>query len=361
MRKLHLLLLSGVMILSLTGCGYINNDANAADNTEITVASGEAATTPYVSIKAKDADGNDVSYNGTVVTDSEGNATIIATDDNGNIVEIKGKASVDSNGNSTIEEPTVAVGDNDSWNASSFVIVMSENNNPDNTSKNNSSNNNSVSNSNSGNNTNNTESSNSENTYNNQTESDSGNSGSGSGSSTIISKNDYYVVSTIEDDSIFDPERHVHEWNPIYEYVKTDVYGDVPQYATVKRMKGYPFKILNCDELGINESANQLYLDWHVGENGVIRDSIEQKYINGTISLEDALEFLNNPDNFPYPETYNYSDPRANITSYEQIGTTYGVVSWKYTQVIDHYECSYYGSLCDGRLTVDEYNAMMNQ
>ncbi len=361
MRKLHLLLLSGVMILSLTGCGYINNDANAADNTEITAASGESATTPYVSIKAKDADGNDVSYNGTVVTDSEGNATIIATDDNGNTVEIKGKASVDSNGNSTIEEPTVAVGDNDSWNASSFVIVMPENNNPANTSNNNSSNNNSVSNSNSGNNTSNTESSNSENTYNNQTESDSGNSGSGSGSSTIISKNDYYVVSTTEDDSIFDPERHVHEWNPIYEYVKTDVYGDVPQYATVKRMKGYPFKILNCDELGINESANQLYLDWHVGENGVIRDSIEQKYINGTISLEDALEFLNNPDNFPYPETYNYSDPRANITSYEQIGTTYGVVSWKYTQVIDHYECSYYGSLCDGKLTVDEYNAMMNQ
>ena len=284
MRKLHLLLLSGVMVLSLVGCGNVNNDTNAADNTEITAASGESATSPYVSIKTKDADGNDVSYNGTVVTDSEGNATIIATDDNGNTVEIKGKASVDSIGNSTIEEPTVAVGDNDSWNASSFVIVMPENNSSDNNSGNNSG-----SNSNSGNNTNSTESSNSGNTNGSQTGSDSGNSGSGSGSGTIISKNDYYVVSTIEDDSIFDPERHVHEWNPIYEYVKTDVYGDVPQYATVKRMKGYPFKILHCDELGINESANQLYLDWHVGENGVIRDSIEQKYINGTISLEDAL------------------------------------------------------------------------
>ena len=356
MRKLHLLLLSGVMVLSLVGCGNVNNDTNAADNTEITAASGESATSPYVSIKTKDADGNDVSYNGTVVTDSEGNATIIATDDNGNTVEIKGKATVDSNGNTTIEEPTVAVGDNDSWNASSFVIVMPGNNSSDNNSGNNSG-----SNSNSGNNTNSTESSNSGNTNGSQTGSDSGNSGSGSGSGTIISKNDYYVVSTIEDDSIFDPERHVHEWNPIYEYVKTDVYGDVPQYATVKRMKGYPFKILHCDELGINESANQLYLDWHVGENGVIRDSIEQKYINGTISLEDALEFLNNPANFPYPETYNYTDPRANITSLEQIGTTYGVVSWKYTQVIDHYECSYYGSLCNGILTVDEYNAMMNQ
>ena len=356
MRKLHLLLLSGVMVLSLVGCGNVNNDTNAADNTEITAASGESATSPYVSIKTKDADGNDVSYNGTVVTDSEGNATIIATDDNGNTVEIKGKTTVDSNGNTTIEEPTVAVGDNDSWNASSFVIVMPGNNSSDNNSGNNSG-----SNSNSGNNTNSTESSNSGNTNGSQTGSDSGNSGSGSGSGTIISKNDYYVVSTIEDDSIFDPERHVHEWNPIYEYVKTDVYGDVPQYATVKRMKGYPFKILHCDELGINESANQLYLDWHVGENGVIRDSIEQKYINGTISLEDALEFLNNPANFPYPETYNYTDPRANITSLEQIGTTYGVVSWKYTQVIDHYECSYYGSLCNGILTVDEYNAMMNQ
>lgn len=341
MRKLHLFLLTGVMVLSLTGCGNINKSADASDNTETTITSEENTSSPYVSIKAKDADGNDVSFNGTVVTDSDGNSTIIATDDDGNTVEIKGKVSVDSNGNTTIEEPTVDAGDNDIWSSFSFIIESSDTDSYDNSS-------------NGSDNATGSDSSNNNN-------SDNGSSGSENNSDNIISKNDYYVVSTMDDDSIFDPERHVHEWNPIYDYVKTDIYGDVPQYATVKRMKGYPFKILSCEELGINESANQLYLDWHVGENGVVRDSIEQKYINGTISLEDALDFLNNPANFPYPETYNYTDPRANITSYEQIGTTYGVVSWEYKQVIDHYECSYYGSLCNGKLSVDEYNAMMNQ
>lgn len=341
MRKLHLFLFTGVMVLSLTGCGNINKSADTSDNTETTITSEENTSSPYVSIKAKDADGNDVSFNGTVVTDSDGNSTIIATDDDGNTVEIKGKVSVDSDGNTTIEEPTVDAGDNDIWSSFSFIIESSDTDSYDNSS-------------NGSDNATGSDSSNNNN-------SDNGSSGSENNSGNIISKNDYYVVSTMDDDSIFDPERHVHEWNPIYDYVKTDIYGDVPQYATVKRMKGYPFKILSCEELGINESANQLYLDWHVGENGVVRDSIEQKYINGTISLEDALDFLNNPANFPYPETYNYSDPRANITSYEQIGTTYGVVSWEYKQVIDHYECSYYGSLCNGKLSVDEYNAMMNQ
>ncbi len=86
------------------------------------------------------------------------------------------------------------------------------------------------------------------------------------------------------------------------------------------------------------------------------------KYMNGELTMEQVLELANNPDNYPYPETYNYTDPRANRTGPEQIGTEQGVIGSKTEQYIDHYECKWYGcpidgTVCDGYLTVDQYNA----
>ena len=150
---------------------------------------------------------------------------------------------------------------------------------------------------------------------------------------------------------------HVHTWNPIYGYRQVDEYGEVPVYGVVKRMNGYPFEILACDELGINRDPNQLYLDWHVGENQTYLVSLEAKIQNGELTVEQALELGNNPNNYPYPETWNYEDPRSNTTSQEQIGTKQGVVGTKQEQYIDHYECDGYGWLCNGYLTVDQYNA----
>ena len=150
---------------------------------------------------------------------------------------------------------------------------------------------------------------------------------------------------------------HTHTWNPIYGYRQVDEYGEVPVYGVVKRMNGYPFEILYCEELGIDRNPTQLYYDWHVGENHTYLVSIEYKVRNGELTDEQALEMLNTPSNYPYPETYNYTDPRSNKTSQEQIGTKQGVVGTKTEQYIDHYECDGYGWLCDGYLTVDQYNA----
>ena len=84
--------------------------------------------------------------------------------------------------------------------------------------------------------------------------------------------------------------------------------------------------------------------------------------------MDEALVLLNNPSNYPYPETYNYTDPRANTTSQEQIGTEWGVVGSTVERYIDHYECEWYGSdlglgsdgnhySCDGYMSVEEWNA----
>lgn len=156
---------------------------------------------------------------------------------------------------------------------------------------------------------------------------------------------------------------HVHTWNPVYGYRNVDEYGEIPVYAQVKRMNGYPFEILGCDELGINRSANQLYLDWHVGENQMMIDIWTAKYMNGELTMDEVLALANDPSNFPYPETYNYTDPRANRTAPEQIGTRWGVVGTKIEQYVDHYECIYYGCpvdgiICDGYLTVEQFDEL---
>lgn len=173
-----------------------------------------------------------------------------------------------------------------------------------------------------------------------------------------------------EDELPYDiPEaKHRHQWAAINGYRQVDEYGDVPVYGVVKRMNGYPFEILACDELGINRDPNQLYLDWHVGENQTYLVSIEYKVRNGELTMDEALVLLNNPSNYPYPETYNYTDPRANTTSQEQIGTEWGVVGSTVERYIDHYECEWYGSdlglgsdgnhySCDGYMSVEEWNA----
>ena len=156
---------------------------------------------------------------------------------------------------------------------------------------------------------------------------------------------------------------HVHTWNPVYGYRNVDEYGEIPVYAQVKRMNGYPFEILWCDELGISRSANQLYLDWHVGENQMMIDIWTAKYMNGELTMDEVLALANDPSNFPYPETYNYTDPRANRTAPEQIGTRWGVVGTKIEQYVDHYECIYYGCpvdgiICDGYLTVEQFDEL---
>lgn len=317
------LLITTLAILSFVGCGKSKNTADNNDSSIATTkeASTEPATvTSEMSITTIDEDGNEVVLTGTAITDADGNITLTATDESGNTVEITGKSAVDESGNTVIEKPTVKSDDGtekvieDTKVVDNTVIPPTDNNN------------------NGGNNDNN----------NNQPV------------EPPTTKPAETPTTTPTESTT---PSHVHTWNPIYGYRQVDEYGEVPVYGVVKRMNGYPFEILACDELGINRDPNQLYLDWHIGENHTYLVSIEYKVRNGELTDEQALEMLNTPSNYPYPETYNYTDPRANTTSQEQIGTKQGVVGTKQEQYIDHYECDGYGWLCNGYLTVDQYNA----
>lgn len=314
--------------MSLTACTKANTDVNVNANeteTASTTITKEAPTEPAtvtseMSITTIDEDGNEVVLTGTAITDADGNITLTATDESGNTVEITGKSAVDESGNTVIEKPTVKSDDGtekvieDTKVVDNTVIPPTDNNN------------------NGGNNDNN----------NNQPV-------------EPPTTKPAETPTTAPTEST--TPSHVHTWNPIYGYRQVDEYGEVPVYGVVKRMNGYPFEILACDELGINRDPNQLYLDWHIGENQKYDDMLEAKLRNGELTTDEVIALMNNPSNYPYPETYNYTDPRANTTSQEQIGTKQGVVGTKQEQYIDHYECDGYGWLCNGYLTVDQYNA----
>ena len=313
------LLITTLALSSFTGCGKSkdtasnNNDSSAV--TEQTTKNSEPATnTSEMSVTTLDENGNEITLTGTAVTDADGNVTLTTTDENGNTVEITGKSAIDDNGNTVIEKPAMKSDDGtmkdieDTQVIDIIVITPTDNNN------------------------------------------DNNNQPAQSSASTPATPPTTAPTESTQ-------SSHTHTWNPIYGYRQVDEYGDVPVYAVVKRMNGYPFEILACDKLGISRDANQLYLDWHVGENQMMVDIWTAKYMNGELTMEQVLELANNPDNYPYPETYNYTDPRANRTGPEQIGTEQGVIGSKMEQYIDHYECDGYGWLCDGYLTVDQYNA----
>lgn len=316
------LLITTLALSSFVGCG---KSKNTADNNDSSIAiTKEAPTEPAtvtseMSITTIDEDGNEVVLTGTAVTDADGNVTLTATDESGNTVEITGKSAVDESGNTVIEKPTVKSDDGtekvieDTKVVDNTVIPPTDNNN----SNNNDSNNN----------------------------------------QPVEPPTTKPVETPTTAPTESTTPSHVHTWNPIYGYRQVDEYGEVPVYGVVKRMNGYPFEILACDELGINRDPNQLYLDWHVGENQMMIDIWTAKYMNGELTKDEVLTLMGNPSNYPYPETYNYTDPRANTTSQEQIGTKQGVVGTKQEQYIDHYECDGYGWLCNGYLTVDQYNA----
>lgn len=317
------LLITTLALSSFIGCGKSKNTADNNDSS--TAITKEAPTEPAtvtseMSITTIDEDGNEVVLTGTAVTDADGNVTLTATDESGNTVEITGKSAVDESGNTVIEKPTVKSDDGtekvieDTKVVDNTVIPPTDNNN------------------NGGNNDNN----------NNQPV-------------EPPTTKPAETPTTAPTEST--TPNHVHTWNPIYGYRQVDEYGEVPVYGVVKRMNGYPFEVLYCEELGVNKDPNQLYLDWHVGENQKMIDIWTAKYMNGELTKNEVLTLMSNPSNYPYPETYNYTDPRANTTSQEQIGTKQGVVGTKQEQYIDHYECDGYGWLCNGYLTVDQYNA----
>ena len=317
------LLITTLAISSFVGCGKSKNTADNNDSS--TAITKEAPTEPAtvtseMSITTIDEDGNEVVLTGTAVTDADGNVTLTATDESGNTVEITGKSAVDESGNTVIEKPTVKSDDGtekvieDTKVVDNTVILPTDNNN------------------NGGNNDNN----------NNQPV-------------EPPTTKPAETPTTAPTEST--TPSHVHTWNPIYGYRQIDEYGEVPVYGVVKRMNGYPFEVLYCEELGINRDPNQLYLDWHIGENQKYDDMLEAKLRNGELTTDEVIALMNNPSNYPYPETYNYTDPRANTTSQEQIGTKQDVVGTKQEQYIDHYECDGYGWLCNGYLTVDQYNA----
>ena len=318
------LLITTLALSSFVGCG---KSKNTADNNDFsTVSTKEASTEPAtvtseMSITTIDEDGNEVVLTGTAVTDADGNVTLTAVDESGNTVEITGKSAVDENGNTVIEKPTVKSDDGtekvieDTKVVDNTVIPPADNNNDSNI--------------------------------------DNSNNNSQPAEQPATKPAETPTTAPTENTT----PNHTHTWNPIYGYKQVDEYGEVPVYGVVKRMNGYPFEILYCEELGISKDPNQLYLDWHVGENQMMIDIWTAKYMNGELTKEEVLELMNNPSNFPYPETYNYTDPRANTTSQEQIGTKQGVIGTKQEQYIDHYECDGYGWLCNGYLTVDQYNA----
>lgn len=310
------LLITTLALSSFVGCGKSKNMADNNDSS--TVSTKEAPTEPAtvtseMSITTIDEEGNEVVLTGIAVTDADGNVTLTATDESGNTVEITGKSAVDESGNTVIEKPTVKSDDGtekaieDTKVVDNTVIPPADNNND-----------------------------------NNQP-------------AVQPATRPAETPTTAPTEST--TPSHTHTWNPIYGYRQVDEYGEVPVYGVVKRMNGYPFEILYCEELGISKDPNQLYLDWHVGENQMMIDIWTAKYMNGELTKDEVLTLMGNPSNYPYPETYNYTDPRANTTSQEQIGTKQGVVDTKMEQYIDHYECDGYGWLCNGYLTVDQYNA----
>lgn len=316
------LLITTLALSSFVGCGKSKNMADNNDSS--TVSTKEAPTEPAtvtseMSITTIDEDGNEVVLTGIAVTDADGNVTLTATDESGNTVEIIGKSVVDESGNTVIEKPTVKSDDGtekvieDTKVVDNTVIPPADNNNDSNIDNNN-----------------------------NQP--------------AVQPATKPAETPTTAPTENTTPS-HTHTWNPIYGYRQVDEYGEVPVYGVVKRMNGYPFEILYCEELGISKDPNQLYLDWHVGENQMMIDIWTAKYMNGELTKDEVLTLMGNPSNYPYPETYNYTDPRANTTSQEQIGTKQGVVGTKMEQYIDHYECDGYGWLCNGYLTVDQYNA----
>lgn len=316
------LLITTLAISSFVGCG---KSKNTADNNDSSIATTKeaptepATVTSEMSITTIDEDGNEVVLTGTAITDADGNITLTATDESGNTVEITGKSAVDESGNTVIEKPTVKSDDGtekvieDTKVVDNTVIPPTDNNNSNNNDNNN----------------------------NQHVE--------------PPTTKPAETPTTAPTEST--TPSHVHTWNPIYGYRQVDEYGEVPVYGVVKRMNGYPFEVLYCEELGVNKDPNQLYLDWHIGENQKYDDMLEAKLRNGELTTDEVIALMNNPSNYPYPETYNYTDPRANTTSQEQIGTKQGVVGTKQEQYIDHYECDGYGWLCNGYLTVDQYNA----
>lgn len=316
------LLITTLALSSFIGCGKSKNTADNNDSS--TAITKEAPTEPAtvtseMSITTIDEDGNEVVLTGTAITDADGNITLTATDESGNTVEITGKSAVDESGNTVIEKPTVKSDDGtekvieDTKVVDNTVIPPTDNNNSNN------------------------------NDNNNNQPVEPPTTKPAETPTTAPTENT--------------KPSHTHTWNPIYGYRQVDEHGEVPVYGVVKRMNGYPFEILYCEELGINKDPNQLYLDWHIGENQKYDDMLEAKLRNGELTTDEVIALMNNPSNYPYPETYNYTDPRANTTSQEQIGTKQGVVGTKQEQYIDHYECDGYGWLCNGYLTVDQYNA----
>lgn len=316
------LLITTLALSSFIGCGKSKNTADNNDSS--TAITKEAPTEPAtvtseMSITTIDEDGNEVVLTGTAVTDADGNVTLTATDESGNTVEITGKSAVDESGNTVIEKPTVKSNDGtekvieDTKVVDNTVIPPTDNNNSNNNDNNN--------------------------------------------NQPVEPPTTKPAETPTTAPTESTTPSHVHTWNPIYGYRQVDEYGEVPVYGVVKRMNGYPFEILACDELEINRDPNQLYLDWHIGENQKYDDMLEAKLRNGELTTDEVIALMNNPSNYPYPETYNYTDPRANTTSQEQIGTKQGVVGTKQEQYIDHYECDGYGWLCNGYLTVDQYNA----